>query len=444
MQQIDTGYRAILRMAAPISMGAFVQFLVVLTDNFFLSRVGEAEINGAGNAGLLYLTFSMVAMATTSTGQILIARRIGENDRAAGYRLVRTGALVMLGMAVVLLFGLNLTTHWLADNVLSDPSTTLVFKNFMAVRMWGFFPYFGMLLLTALFLGTARSKILWWVTLATSLINIGGDMVLISGKYGFPAMGAEGAALASFAAECCGFAVLLVGVIARHPLLLMRWRGRWLNREEIGRWTRLALPMIAQLTVSIGTWALFFFLVEHVGPMELKVSHVARNFFMIAFFIVTGVRQTGQTFVSTLLGEGNRDQVNSTLWRLITVNLVGVSLVAHGLWLYPAVFAAPFFIDDPVGLDATIRTLPVIFGVMLIYSFTSILLAGIQGAGHTLPALLIEGLAIILYVVIAVQITLVNPLPIWRIWLLDYLYFAAMGLGALFFLWRFDWKSKAV
>jgi Na+-driven multidrug efflux pump len=129
---------------------------------------------------------------------------------------------------------------------------------------------------------------------------------------------------------------------------------------------------------------------------------------------------------------------------LITVNLIGVSLVAHGLWLYPAVFAAPFFIDDPVGLDATIRTLPVIFGVMLIYSFTSILLAGIQGAGHTLPALLIEGLAIILYVVIAVQITLVNPLPIWRIWLLDYLYFAAMGLGALFFLWRFDWKSKAV
>ena len=128
MHQIDTSYRAILRMAAPISMGAFVQFLVVLTDNFFLSRVGQAEINGAGNAGLLYLTFSMVAMATTSTGQILIARRIGENDRAAGYRLVRSGVIVMLCLAVVLIYGLQITTDWLSNNVLQHAATCSSFR----------------------------------------------------------------------------------------------------------------------------------------------------------------------------------------------------------------------------------------------------------------------------------------------------------------------------
>lgn len=444
MHQIDTSYRAILRMAAPISMGAFVQFLVVLTDNFFLSRVGQAEINGAGNAGLLYLTFSMVAMATTSTGQILIARRIGENDRAAGYRLVRSGVVVMLCLAVVLIYGLQITTDWLSSNVLQHADTALVFNNFMGVRMWGLFPYFGMLLLTALFLGTAKSKILWWVTLSATLVNIGGDMALISGRWGFPAMGAEGAAWASFAAECIGFSVLLAGTALSHPLLLRRWKGRFLKKAELLRWARLALPMIVQLTFSVGTWALFFFLVEQVGPMELKVSHVVRNCFMIAFFIVTGVRQTGQTFISTLLGEGHKELVTPTLWRLAKVNLIGVIFFAHGLWLYPAVFAAPFFIDDPVGLDAAVRTLPIIFGVMLLYCFTSVLLSGIQGAGHTLPALLIEGVSILIYVSVAIQITLVTPLPIWRIWMLDYLYFSIMGLGALLFVWRYDWKSKAV
>ena len=31
----------LLRIAVPISLGSLVQFLVVLTDNFFLSRAGK-------------------------------------------------------------------------------------------------------------------------------------------------------------------------------------------------------------------------------------------------------------------------------------------------------------------------------------------------------------------------------------------------------------------
>ncbi|MDG2426015.1 MAG: MATE family efflux transporter, partial [Flavobacteriales bacterium] len=441
MLKINTGYSAILRMAAPISMGAFVQFLVVLTDNFFLSREGEAQINGAGNAGLMYLSFSMIAMAVSSTGQILIARRMGQNNRTAGYQIVRSGALVMAGLAVVLIAALYGSTHWLAANTFKDALTAEVFSNFMDIRMWGFIPYFGMLLLTALFLGTARSNILWWVTIATSLINIGGDYVLIPGRWGFPALGAEGAAIASFASECGGLGVLLIGVALRHPLLFRR--GLRLKYDELLKWGRLAFPMMCQLTFSVGTWTMFFFFVEHVGLMELKVSHVVRNYFMIAFFIVTGVRQTGQTFISALLGSGHESDVVPTMRRLMTVNLIGVMLVAHGLWLYPELFAGPFFLDDPVGLQAAVRTLPIIFGVMLMYSCTSILLAAIQGSGHTLPAFAIEGGAIALYILIVYQITIVHPLPIWRIWLVDYLYFGTIAAGAIVFMWRYDWKSKA-
>ena len=57
--RVDT--LGLLKIALPISIGTFVQFLVLLTDNYFLARVGESAINGAGNAGLVYLTFGMVS-----------------------------------------------------------------------------------------------------------------------------------------------------------------------------------------------------------------------------------------------------------------------------------------------------------------------------------------------------------------------------------------------
>ena len=49
---IRTDIRGLIDIALPISIGTFVQFLVLLTDNYFLARVSEQAINGAGNAGL--------------------------------------------------------------------------------------------------------------------------------------------------------------------------------------------------------------------------------------------------------------------------------------------------------------------------------------------------------------------------------------------------------
>ena len=56
-EAIRTDIKGLIEIALPISIGTFVQFLVLLTDNYFLARVSENAINGAGHAGLTYLTF---------------------------------------------------------------------------------------------------------------------------------------------------------------------------------------------------------------------------------------------------------------------------------------------------------------------------------------------------------------------------------------------------
>ncbi|MFT5981123.1 MAG: MATE family multidrug resistance protein, partial [Flavobacteriales bacterium] len=55
-KNLDISYKSLMKIALPLSLGAFVQFLVVLTDNVFLSEVGEDYLNGAGVASMLYIT----------------------------------------------------------------------------------------------------------------------------------------------------------------------------------------------------------------------------------------------------------------------------------------------------------------------------------------------------------------------------------------------------
>ena len=78
----------------PISVGTMLQFFVLLTDNFFLARLSEQAINGAGNAGLVYMTLEMIAVGSAAALQIVIARRIGEGRRDAALQTFRTGLLL--------------------------------------------------------------------------------------------------------------------------------------------------------------------------------------------------------------------------------------------------------------------------------------------------------------------------------------------------------------
>ena len=133
--------------------------------------------------------------------------------------------------------------------------------------------------------------------------------------------------------------MLLYHVVRHHgPALrdavLLTW-------TELAGWVKLALPMILQLTLTLGTWSMFFFLVEQVGVMELKVSHIARNYFMLAFVVSQGIQQTTRTYVSTLLGAGRQDELSRVIFRLWVVNLCGIVLMAHGGILYPEWLAAP-------------------------------------------------------------------------------------------------------
>ena len=63
---------------------------------------------------------------------------------------------------------------------------------------------------------------------------------------------------------------------------------------------------MGQFLTTISTWTAFFFLVEKVGGLELKVSHLTRNFFMLAFIVAQGMQQTTRTYVSGLIGEGRQ------------------------------------------------------------------------------------------------------------------------------------------
>jgi MATE family multidrug resistance protein len=430
----------LLKIALPICIGSFVQFLVLLTDNFFLSRVSESAINGAGNAGLVYLTFGMVIFGSTTGIQILVARRHGEGDDAMQIRTGRMG-WVINGLIGVFMFGLLLfLNQGIIGGLIYSDEVRAVFEPFLDTRIWGFIPFGITFAITGYWTGLAKTKLLLAVSLTTALTNLLLDFAWIEGNLGFEAMGHIGAARASITAECAGLIVAVVTMLIVEPRFFKLPKRP--DGEVLRAWWSISGPLMGQLLLTVGTWTSFFFFVEKVGSTELKISHIGRNAFMLAFVVSSGIAQTSRTVVSQLIGATRQSELIPVVKRLGFLNIAGILFMAHGFILYPETISRLFF-DDPIAIESMSRTFTTIFISVIGFSFSGLLLSTLEGAGGTRRAFLVEMLAAGTYLLAALYLTSMHNgkyLPIEIIWRVEWIYFSIIGTGSYLMLRNGKWK----
>lgn len=444
-QTLDISYRGILKMALPISLGTFVQFIVVFTDNLMLSRVSNLALNAAGNGGLLYVGISMFAVGLSSGVQILIARRYGEgNYREAGAIFVNAIPLAFLTGAFLFLLML-LAEKTVLSNFIQDGELRDSMFNYLDIRLLGFFVYPVILVYNGLHTGVAKTPVLFAVTMLMGLVNLAGDYIFIFGHLGFPAMAEKGAALGSLLAEIAGLALMLSHARFAGYLKVLELRSalKKMPLHYSRKIVSLSLPLMGQQFLAVTTWTVFYFMVEKMGEAALTISHITRAVYFLAFITLFGISQTTRTFISTLIAESRQNDLLPVIKRLILVNLFGVFLLAHGMFLYPE-FLASLFGDNAEIVEGTGKVLRVLLGAAVFFCFSSVFFNTLEGSGYTRYAFWIEVSAITTYLLTSYLCIFVYPQPLHIVWMNDYVYFSIIGLASLFLLMRLPWKHRQI
>ena len=440
MNEIKTDTLSILKIALPISVGTLVQFLVLLTDNYFLASVGESAINGAGNAGLTYLTFGMLIFGSSTGIQILVAKRNGENNEELQLRTGRTGWVIQALLGAVLCAIVWSLNQGILESLIASKEVKDVFTPFLNTRLWGFIPYGITFAITAYWTGLARTNFLLAVSLTTAFTNLILDYVLIEGNLGFEAMGFIGAARASLAAEIIGFVVAII-VMFKVDKRFCKLPTH-VDTEIIKSWLKISAPLMGQLLLTVGTWTSFFFFVEKVGSTELKISHIGRNAFMFAFIITSGIAQTTRTIIPTLIGAKRHNNLMPTIKRLFGINVTGILLLSHGYIFYPEIISSLFF-ESQQHIGMMSKTFNTIFIATIGFGLSSLLLATLEGAGGTKRAFIIEMIAASSYLLGAIYFTTPQNgqfFEIHQIWRIEWIYFTTIAFGCLFVLRDGKWK----
>ncbi len=444
MAKTSITYKRIWQVAYPIILGSIAQNLIIFTDTAFLGRVGEIALGASALGGLFYLAVIMLGLGFSTGAQIVIARRFGEGKIKEVGPVVDHSILfliVVAGFSFVLLRYASIDILALIVRSKEIYSGTI---DYLEYRSFGIFFAFMNMAFRAFYVGLAKTKVITYTTLVMASVNVALDYLLIFGGWGLPAMGLQGAALASVIAEA--FALLFFIV---HTFVTVNFSDYALFRfvhvsfSRMLAILRISVPVMMLSFISLSVWFVFFVFIEKLGETALAVSNIIRSFFVILMIPIWGFATATNTLVSFLIGKQKENEVMSLIYKIATLCFFGVLLVVSFGLAFPRLILE-VYTNDPNLITLGIPALKVVSVAALIMSIGIILFNGVSGSGRTDVSLVIELLVLAIYLVYAYTLTQVLKTDITTAWTSELVYSTMLALFSFAYLKSNKWRNRTI
>lgn len=440
--KVQVTNRQILSIALPITLAILIPQINMLTNSIFLGQNGTESLGNAGITGVYYLIFAVAGHGLNNAMQSVFSRYAGSDNTGAFQSILSQGIRISLQIAVA---GIVIT--WFLSPLIfeqvADPKAYPQEISFLRIRIWGL-PFLYLFQMGNAFLvASLNSRLLIIGFLVEASVNILFDYLLIFGKMGFPAMGFNGAAVASVLAEVAGFitvfTVLVTTGLKKQYHLLGNFR---FDKEKNRQILSIATPLVFQFVISVTTWLAFFFLIESRHNENAKaISNTMRNIFGLIGVFVWAFAGTTNTMVSNLLGQGREDKVIPAITRIMLLCFGFCFTACVIINIFPEQFFQ-LFGQDKAFIDEAVPVLRIVTVAILFASVANIWLNGVTGTGKTRTNLVIEIAAIIVYLVYTWYFMKVNYVSLAVAWSNELVYWSTIFIMSFAFLKSGMWKKK--
>jgi MATE family multidrug resistance protein len=321
-----------LRLALPMVITQGGQVLMGIIDNMMVGKIGTTELAASAFANSIFTNFLVVGIGFAHGITPLTGTAFGRKD------FTEIGKLLSNGIIINFLFGLFISLTLLC---LSPMMYHLGQKSEVAVLA---VPYFNLLniSLIPLFIffafkqfaeGIASAKTAMVFTLLGNIINITANYGLIYGHFGLPALGLNGAGLATLISRaliCVGMGVFIL----HHPRfrsVLTEFSFFKADPTKLKMLFTIGIPIAGQFVFEVASFNFGTVMVGWIGENELAAHQIALGLVSLIYMIASGVASAGTVRVSNAYGAKHYDNINtifkSNLFLVTILMLAAIALL---------------------------------------------------------------------------------------------------------------------
>lgn len=344
-----------------------------------LGRLGVVPLAACSFASNLIYLPMMVGVGMSIAVSIRVAQARGADQPAAARAALRHGFYLTLALGALTLLGTVAVLPFLGifrqDPVVIDAVPTY-------------------LLLVAASMVPAMATMAWknhadamnrpwpafWISMGGVVLNILLNWLLIFGELGFPALGLEGAGVATFIARTAAFVGLIIW--SKRDVRMREWVPiRWWcapDWQALGLLIKMGIPASFQLLAEVSAFVGATLLVGMLGAASLASHQVALQCAATIFMIPLGISMALTVRIGAAVGAGQH-----RILRRIVLGGWGMGLLVNLLSALTFVLAnwqiAGWFIADNHVREMAAALLWVAAAFQLCDGFQVISIGGLRG-----------------------------------------------------------------
>jgi len=314
-EQILSG--KVLPTLLKLSVPAIIAFTFHTTFNFvdrlFVSRLGPVELGALGMAFTVQSILITIGSGTGIGASSLIARFIGAGKMDKADNAAEHTLLIILGLSLlVTILGPFMTRPLFVLLGASEQMLPYILSYINIVLYGSFFQFFAMIG-NGIPRGEGNTVTPMQVMILGTLVNIALDPLLIFGFGPFPALGVQGAAIATVIGRAASCILLAVSLFGKKNIVVLNMKAfRYKGAIVRGIFAVGGPTVVGQLSNSLGL-SLLFILLRPYGDMAKSAFTLGFTYQQVAVLPIIGIAQGTLTMIGQNFGARKVERVKEVV-----------------------------------------------------------------------------------------------------------------------------------
>ena len=341
-------YKMVLAIAVPIMVQNGITNFVSLLDNIMIGRIGTAQMSGAAIVNQLLFVYNLCIFGGVSGAGIFTAQYFGQKDHEGvrqtfRYKFWLAIILTVGTIALFLTAGEPLIRMYLnGEGSTEELAATLRYgKQYLWIMLAGLPPFMLVQIYASTLRECGETVLPMKAGIVAVIINLVFNYILIYGKFGFPQMGVQGAALATVLSRYVEMLIVVVWThthVEKNPFAKDLYRTLKVPVSLAKKIFVKGTPLLVNETLWAAAVAVLAqcYSIRGLNVVAgMNISNTINNVFNIVFI---ALGDSVAIVVGQLLGDGDMKKARDTDNKMIAFSVVCCTMVAVIMLIL-----APFF-----------------------------------------------------------------------------------------------------
>ncbi|AUC79496.1 MATE family efflux transporter [Nonlabens sp. MB-3u-79] len=293
-----------LHIAVPIMVGQIAHLLVALADNIMVGELGAAQLAAVslGNT-LIFIALSVgIGFSFAITPLVAEADAQGDSDKVTS--IFHLGFLMsfIMGVLLMLLMFLSEPILYMLDQPKEVVDLAIPYMRWVALSL---IPLMMFQAVKQFIDGLSKTTYSMIASIVANIINVLLNYVFIYGKFGFPRLEVEGAAIGTFVARILMFLILTVLLFFNKQFKSYFYLLKNYSFGVINKLFHLGLPTALQMLFEVSLFTAAIFLSGTLGTNSQAANQIALNLSALTFMVGVGLGVTATIRVGNQKGLGH-------------------------------------------------------------------------------------------------------------------------------------------